>query len=268
MLLDQNRNPLGKKKGFMHVESYLSRIGYVSQPSVDFETLKNLHLAHLYTVPFENLDIHADKKIAPNLDALYTKIVTQRRGGICYELNGLFAGLLRSIGFDVTMLAANVHVANNEWTPDFDHMALAVRVDEKCYLADVGFGDSFLVPLDLASSELQNGGRSDYRISVSNGFHTVSKATGAAPESLVQPLFRFKMIPHAIEDFSERWNFHQSSPDSHFRRKIVCSRADMEGRLTLSGREFIMSRANTRTITNLETTERLKIALYEHFGVV
>lgn len=251
----------------MHIESYLSRIGYASQPSVSFETLKNLHLAHLYTVPFENLDIHNDKRIEPKLDALYAKIVSQRRGGICYELNGLFAGLLRSIGFDVTILAANVHIADSEWTPDFDHMALAVRVDGKCYLADVGFGDSFLVPLDLTSSELQNGGQLDYRISVSNGFHTVSKAIGVAAESL-QPLFRFKMIPHAIEDFSERWNFHQSSPDSHFRRKIVCSRADMDGRLTLSGKEFIISRTNKRTVTNLETTERLNIALYEHFGVV
>ena len=252
----------------MHIEDYLSRIGYTSQPSVDVETLKNLHLSHLYTVPFENLDIHSGKKIAPNLDALYSKIVSQRRGGICYELNGLFAGLLRSIGFDVAILAANVYVADNKWTPDFDHMILVVRVDEKCYLADVGFGDSFLVPLDLTSIDLQNGGGSDYKISVSDGFHTVSKATGTAPESLLQPLFRFKMIPQAIEDFSERWNFHQSSPDSHFRRKIVCSRADVEGRLTLSGMEFIISRANKRMVTNLETTERFNIALYEQFGVV
>jgi N-hydroxyarylamine O-acetyltransferase len=252
----------------MHIESYLSRLGYASQPSVDFETLQNLHLSHLRTVPFENLDIHANREIAPNLESLYTKIVSQRRGGICYELNGLFAWLLGSLGFDVTMLAANVYAGDNGWTPDFDHMALAVRIDEKCYLADVGFGDSFLVPLDLTSSELQNGGRSAYRISLSDGFYTLSKAADTAPDLLLQPSFRFRMTPHAIEDFSERWRFHQSSPDSHFRRKIVCSRADAEGRLTLSGSELIISRADKRTVAELETSERVKIALYEHFGIV
>lgn len=252
----------------MHIKSYLSRIGCESQPSVDLETLKTLHFSHLCTVPFENLDIHAGRKLAPNLDLLYAKIVGRRRGGICYELNGLFAWLLRSIGFDVTVLAAKVHVGDNKWTPDFDHMALAVRVDEKCYLADVGFGDSFLVPLDLTSTDLQDGGRSAYEISSSGGLYTLSKATGSAADLHLQPLFQFTMIPHAIEDFSDRWDFHQSSPDSHFRRKIICSRADVKGRLTLSGSELILSGANERTVAKLDTPEQVKRALSEHFGVV
>jgi N-hydroxyarylamine O-acetyltransferase len=252
----------------MHVESYLSRIGYESQPVADFETLKKLHLSHLYTVPFENLDIHVGRNMSLSVNSLYAKIVGQRRGGICYELNGLFAWLLKSVGFDVTMLAANVYVGNMEWTPDFDHMALAVRINEKLYLADVGFGDSFRVPLDLTTGDFQSDGSATYKISLSDGFHTVSKAAGAAPDFLLQPSFRFKMIPHSIEDFSERSNFHQHSPDTHFRRKILCSRADAEGRVTLSGNELIITRANERMVTELDTSEKIKAALYEHFGVV
>jgi N-hydroxyarylamine O-acetyltransferase len=252
----------------MHIESYLSRIGYKSQPVADFETLRKLHLSHLCAVPFENLDIHSGKRTVLSVDSLYAKIVSQRRGGICYELNGLFAWLLRSIGFDVTVLAANVYVGGMEWTPDFDHMALAVTINEKCYLVDVGFGDSFLVPLNFTNSDLQNDGRSNYKISLGGGFYVLSKAASTAPDLLLQPSFRVKLIPHSLEDFSDRYTFHQNSPDSHFRRKIVCSRAEVESRITLSGSELIVSTANDRKVTKLGSPEKVKAALYEHFGVV
>ena len=68
------------------------------------ETLRDLQVAHLSTVPFENLSIHSGEPIVLNEDALFAKIVEQKRGGFCYECNGLFAGLLRALGFEVAML--------------------------------------------------------------------------------------------------------------------------------------------------------------------
>ncbi len=113
----------------MNVDEYLKRIDYTGSLRVDAETLRNLQLAHLRNVPFENLSIHAGEPIVLNDEALFTKIVSNRRGGFCYELNGLFSWLLRTLGFDVCMLAAEVANREGGFGPEFDHMALMVNLD-------------------------------------------------------------------------------------------------------------------------------------------
>src|SRR6185369_11099575 len=109
------------------------------------------------------LSIHSGESIVLDEDALYTKIVDQRRGGFCYELNGLFAGLLRALGFDVAMLAAGVARPDGSFGPIFDHMALMVTLNER-WLVDVGFGDSFLEPLLLDSRDDQVEGTRTFRL--------------------------------------------------------------------------------------------------------
>jgi len=111
-------------------------------------TLNALHLAHLYAVPFENLDIHLRRQLSLDQAALFDKVVTRRRGGFCYELNGLFCALLRELGFRVTMLSAEVARQSGGFSPAFDHLALLVDLDEP-WLADVGFGNGFRLPLRL-----------------------------------------------------------------------------------------------------------------------
>ena len=132
----------------MDIDAYLDRINYHGSRAVNSETLRELQVAHLLAVPFENLSIHAHEPIVLDDEALFTKIVTKRRGGFCYEANGLFAALLRELGFDVVMLSAGVANAEGGFGPDFDHMALMVTLDER-WLVDVGFGDSFREPLLL-----------------------------------------------------------------------------------------------------------------------
>ena len=86
----------------MDVTTYLSRIGYRGTRTPNADTLRALQLAHLQTIPFENLDIHLRRPILLDLERLFQKLVVLRRGGLCYELNGLFAALLRALGFPVT----------------------------------------------------------------------------------------------------------------------------------------------------------------------
>src|SRR2546426_8959332 len=129
-------------------EAYLERINYHGSLSPTAETLRELQVAHLLSVPFENLSILAGQAIVLEDEALFTKIVANRRGGFCYEANGLFAALLRALGFDVAMLSAEVANAAGEFGPDFDHMTLMVTLAQR-WLVDVGFGDSFLEPLLL-----------------------------------------------------------------------------------------------------------------------
>ena len=83
----------------LNVGAYLERIGYDGPLAPTAETLRRLHVAHLLAVPFENLSIHAGEAVVLDDESLFDKVVRRRRGGFCYELNGLFAALLRSVGF-------------------------------------------------------------------------------------------------------------------------------------------------------------------------
>src|SRR5215212_1339106 len=111
----------------MDLQAYLQRINYRGGRAPTAATLRDLHRAHLLAVPFENLDIHLGRPILLGQDALFDKIVRRRRGGFCYELNGLFAGLLRELGFEVTLLAAGVARADGGFGPEFDHLTLLVQ---------------------------------------------------------------------------------------------------------------------------------------------
>jgi N-hydroxyarylamine O-acetyltransferase len=103
----------------------------------------------MFNVPFENLDISVGRYIKLDLPSLFQKIVHERRGGYCYELNGLFAALLRTLGFRVDQLSAGVAGPDGKFGPEFDHLTLLVGAGDS-WLADVGFGDSFLAPLPFA----------------------------------------------------------------------------------------------------------------------
>src|SRR5215213_9188134 len=110
----------------MDVQAYLRRINYRGEFAPTAAALRELHRAHLLAVPFENLDIHLGRPIVLEQQALFDKIVTRWRGGFCYELNGLFALLLRDLGFNVTLLAAGVARADGSFGPEFDHLTLLV----------------------------------------------------------------------------------------------------------------------------------------------
>src|SRR5262249_33610213 len=143
------------------------------------ETLRELQVAHLLTVPFENLSIHARQPIVLDDNALFEKIVRRRRGGFCYEANGLFAALLRALGFNVKMLSARVANAEGGFGPDFDHMALTVTGNER-WLVDVGFGDSFSEPLLIDKRGAQRQGERAYRIDSDGEYLTLMQRDDGA----------------------------------------------------------------------------------------
>ena len=115
----------------MNIRSYLERIGYDRPVRLDIESLFGLHRTHLLTVPFENLDIHAGVPIQLDEKALWDKIVARRRGGFCYELNGMFAWLLKQIGFEVIYLNGRVYNADGQRGRDFDHLTLLSKIPDE-----------------------------------------------------------------------------------------------------------------------------------------
>lgn len=246
----------------MDVNAYLKRINYDGPLDVSAETLRRLHVAHLFNVPFENLSIHASEPIVLEAEALFRKIVERRRGGFCYEANGLFAALLRELGFAVTMLSAEVARGGGKFSPAFDHMALMITLEER-WLADVGFGDSFLEPLLLDETSDQRQGDQSFKI-VSEGEYRVLLRRTAEEW---QQVYRFTLEPHEFVDYEAMCRFHQTSPQSHFTQNRICSRATPEGRITLSGMRFIVTSKEGRDERLLDAREYDDV-LREQFGIV
>src|SRR6202158_381013 len=143
----------------MDVQAYLRRIDYQGPLTPGIDLLRTLHRAHLFTVPFENRDIHLGRGIVCDERRILHKIVNEKRGGFCYELNGAFAALLRALGFRVPLLSCRVARQDGSYGSEFGHRTLRVDLEEP-WLADVGFGDCFLEPLSLRSRfEHAQGGR-------------------------------------------------------------------------------------------------------------
>ena len=248
----------------MNVDAYLKRINYTGSLERTPETLRALQLTHLLAVPFENLSIHSNEPIVLNEDALYTKIIDNRRGGFCYECNGLFAGLLRALGFDVKMLAAGVGRPDGTFGPPFDHMTLMVTLDDR-WLADVGFGDSFLEPLLLDSRSEQVQGTRAFRIEPDDHHLIMSRRNDGDDW---QPQYRFDLEPHEFPDYEETCVFHQTSPDSHFTQGVICSRATDDGRVTLSDMRLITTGPQQeRDERNLSSREEFDQILRDQFGI-
>jgi N-hydroxyarylamine O-acetyltransferase len=246
----------------LDVAAYLDRIGYRGALDADAETLRSLHVAHLLAVPFENLSIHRGEPIVLDDGELFDKVVRRRRGGFCYELNGLFAALLRALGFQVTMLSAQVMGRRGSFGPDFDHMALIVSLEER-WLADVGFGDSFLEPMRLDERGVQEPRPRPYRLDA-DGDRLVLLQRDEPGEWSVQ--YRFRLVPRVYADYAEMCRFHQTSPESHFTRGRVCSLATADGRVTLSRDCLILTRGGERHERQLADEREVAEVLSEHFG--
>lgn len=249
----------------MNINAYLERINYHGPRIPSSDTLRDVQVAHLLAVPFENLSIHANQPIELNDQALFRKIVEKRRGGFCYELNGLFAALLREMGFKVTKLSAGVAKEDGGFAPDFDHMCLLIDLEEQ-WLCDVGFGDSFLEPLLLNEPGEQVQGRRAFKI-VPDGDRFIYWRRDEGEEW--KPQYCFSLTPRQYADYEEMCRYHQTSPQSHFTQNRICSRATETGRITLSGMRLI-TKANSgeREERTLASQEEYDALLEKHFGIV
>lgn len=247
----------------MDIKAYFDRINYQGPTDPTRETLSALHRAHMLTVPFENLDIPLKRPIVLDEGLLFDKIVNRRRGGFCYELNGLFSALLREIGFKVQLLSARVANDDGGFGMEFDHMTLLVQHEERL-LADVGFGDSFIEPLrlDERGEQIQESGR--YRI-VDEGDHLTylrREKTGWKAQYI------FTQNPYTLADFKNACYWAQSSPLSSFTQRRICSRATPIGRVTLSNMRWIITSNGSKQEREVESEAEYHDILRKHFGVV
>jgi N-hydroxyarylamine O-acetyltransferase len=259
--------------------AYLARIGAPWPQRPDAAALRDLHRAHLLAVPFENLSIALGEPISLEPGDLLSKVVTHRRGGFCYELNGAFALLLETLGFGVRRVAAAVFGASAPGPP-LDHLALLVDVpgEHDPWLADVGFGSHSQYPLRFTSRQPQHDPAGTFQLTDADGPGISGPATGtsgtgtggAADVDVLldgRPQYRVERRTRSLADFVPMCWWQQTSPASHFTQSTICSRLTQDGRVSLSGRTLIQTRDGTRTERELASDTAILAAYREHFGI-
>jgi N-hydroxyarylamine O-acetyltransferase len=243
----------------MDIDAYLDRLGVARPAAPDLATLRHLQERHLSAVPFENLSSHLGEPVELAEDALFAKIVHRRRGGFCYELNGLFVALLRALGYDASLHAAQVFHADGTLGPSLDHAAIVVSLDED-WLVDVGFGRFARHPLRLSAVD----GQPD-----PEGEFLVLDAPHGDLDVLLdgKPQYRLERRPRPLADFIPMAWWQTTSPESHFTRSLTCSRPTSQGRVTLSGDKLIETVDGVRNELRLPSSRAVRAAYRVYFGM-
>lgn len=220
--------------------AYLSRIGFSGTARPDLETLRELQRAHVHAVPFENLDVQFRRPIGLDLDGCFDKVVRRRRGGWCFELNGLLGWALHEIGFDVARMIGGVRREHFGDVQMGNHLCLLVRIDRP-YLVDVGFGGSLCEPLPLKASAHHH---SPYRITLTDLGEGGAPLRGSASRywrfserSNGEPV-SFDFCTGAADEsrFADKCALLQTNPDSPFVQNIVVQRRVGDTHMALRGR--------------------------------
>ncbi len=249
----------------MNKDDYLRRIGAEKfDVSANLETLNFLQKQHLLKIPFENLDIHWKIPIVLDTKKFYKKIIEKRRGGFCYELNGLFYKLLEEIGFSSKIISARVACRNGNFGAEYDHLTILTEIDGEEFLVDVGFGDFSAEPLNfiLDTEQKDKNGTFLIRKHGEEYFEVVKKDGDEWKSEYI-----FKGLARDLEEFAAMCNFHQTSPESHFTRGKVCSILTNDGRKTLTDKKFIETKNDEKKEFDIKTDEEFKEILEREFSI-
>lgn len=201
------------------------------------------------------------RRIELVLPEILDKIVNQKRGGFCYELNSAFAWLLGKIGFRVKLLSARTYDGRS-LGPEFDHMLIQVNIDQPL-IADVGFGDSFLLPLIPGSPDCFQFDRYYRLLNKENRWVVQQRFEDGDWKSQ----YIFDMNSHPLHHFDAMCEYHQTSSSSPFTRKIICSRATGQGRITYANGRYIDNNQSHREDIPIKNEASFNKILSNQFGI-
>jgi N-hydroxyarylamine O-acetyltransferase len=243
----------------VNLNNYLRRVGFEAFPRADLPTLRALHRAHVQSVPFENLDVQLHRLVTLDTQEIYEKVVERRRGGWCYELNGLMGWALQEIGFDVMRMTAGVMRESLGNQQLGNHLCLLVRL-ERPYLVDVGFGSSLVEPLAL-----ERGDRADapYRVALAQVDEAYWRFT--EQEQGASFSFDFEPVPADESLLAAKCQYQQSAAASPFVQNLVAKRRVADAHLTLRGRVLTRTGPVGTEKTVINSAHELLACLREHF---
>lgn len=248
----------------LNLEAYFNRINYTGRTDVSYETLYELHLAHALSVPFENLDIHNNKPISLDIESLYKKIVENKKGGYCYEMNSLFSFVLKKLGFQVTDLLARMTKDGVNYGGK-SHQIILVELVGKKYLADVGCGvNGIVAPLLLEEGVEQQQFSYKYRIKIDEeyGYVLQFKVGDEDYKSLYSFIPDHRCYPM---DFIMANHFSSTYPASLYATKKFCTIPTKEGRITLTDEHLKILNNGKLTETKVESAEEFNRLLKKYF---
>ncbi|CAN5836770.1 N-hydroxyarylamine O-acetyltransferase [soil metagenome] len=248
------------------LDAYFGRINYTGSRAPTLETLHALAAAHVQTIPFENIDVLLGRPIDLEPAALEKKLVHARRGGYCFEQNGLMLAVLQTMGYRAQPISARVRYQRpREFTPPRTHLFVRVELDES-WLVDVGVGAmSSTAALRLDDEGEQATPHEPRRLLRENGliYHQV-KLAGEWQDVNEFTLEEMPMTDRVVASW-----FTSTHPQSHFRNRLLVARAAPDGaRIGLLNTELSIrdrnGHAEKRTIA---TQDKLLSVLREHFAL-
>lgn len=251
----------------MDVKKYFERIGLSEDTKISYtyDFLKKLQLCHVTTVPYENLDILDEIPLSLKAEDVYDKVVNKNRGGYCFELNCLLSALLKELGFKTEDYLARF-LRNEPEIPVRRHRIVIVKCEEGTYICDVGMGQSApRYPLKLEEETIQQQFGETYKFE-KDDFH------GWVLYDLYKGEWR-KFCSFTEErqldiDFTLPSFYCEKHPDSPFNKTVMVAVKTMEGRKTISDREYRVFEGNEPVFIESDLTdERREELLYKEFGI-
>lgn len=240
------------------LEAYLNRIGYSGSVNPDLATLRALMSYQLRSVPFENTEVQAKRIPSLNPEDIYTKIVTHKRGGYCYEINGLFAMALTEIGFDWYFAGARpmFYPMRRPKT----HMIVIVMLDGAHYLCDTGFGGYGLrEPMKVVANATVEQNNDQFSLEFKDDEFILSSRVNDT--WMLQ--YGFSLVKQEWIEFSLANYFNATHPDSIFTQKKL---AIVQ---TLNGRKILIDNSLKRIDNGVMSVDEVtyETAALEHFGL-
>ena len=251
---------------YFDLDSYFARIRYDGPRTPSLETLRAIQLLHPQAIAFENLNPLLGLPVRLDLESLQEKLIRSRRGGYCFEQNGVLLQVLRALGFRVAGLAGRV-VWNkpDDMIPPRSHMVLRVELEEGTFLADVGFGLSPTAPLRLVPDLEQQTPHESFRLLKSDGLYTLQCRLKDEWTSF----YRFDLQEQAPIDYQVANYYVSTWPTSHFVNSLIAARATPDGRYGLRNNRLSIHRLKGESEQReLTSAAEITTALHDLFGVV
>ena len=252
------------------LDAYFTRINWRPAQETGPEILRALHRRHPCVFPFENLTPLLGQTVALDTETLCNKMLTQGRGGYCFEQNRLMADVLKTLGFKVQYLAARVH-----WQNPADnvlprtHVVLKVDCEDEAWLVDVGFGGlTPMMPLRLQSDIVQRGSHETFLLSQTQALYTLQVGEEDGKGEQWQAMYSFDLQPQELVDLEMMNWYVNSHPQSRFIRQLVAARRDEDQRYTLLDNTlstYYRDGSTERLV--LETAASLKAVLQDQLRI-
>lgn len=257
---------------------YFERLG-IPEPADDDPRdkalLDRIIYAHQLTVPFENLDI-IDKGLNVSLGIadVFDKVVRRKRGGYCFELNGIFHALLQELGYDV-MPVVGRSLKNRGYVYPFTHRAVIAEIDGRRLFCDVGYGG----PMPPCSVPLIDG----YEASAHGQAFRIERGEGSwwnllylgrtdalaadETERAPEPVIAFLDERMQLTDYAALSHFCATSPLSVFTQWRMVNRRTESGNVSITADQFTRVSGAQKETVKIETEEQLHRILREEFGI-